>query len=127
MAPSPLVNRNTAMQKPTKHQHLRGLGYLAHDGPPALPSGANGNKNCKPPSGTADGTRHILQPPGGHKRMELIWMAAHSAWSHPTGKGNRLAWTCDHLSRAGWEYIGPAEAEPIKSKIKRNLTRTDAA
>ena len=105
---SPFVTREHAHQKRTHHQYIDGLGYMAHEGPPELPAAAQGAKNCVPPEGTKDGTAHLLQPPGGHPQMILLWVEAEGAWAsrHP-GKGNRLAWTTDHLMRAGWEYVGP--------------------
>jgi hypothetical protein len=118
MAGSPLVNRATAHQKRIHHQFVPGMGYIAHTAAPDLPAGANGTKNCNPPSGTKDGTSHIMQPPGGHPQMAMIWHAAESAWG-PTkpGHGNRLAWEPAHLSKAGWEYIGPGDA-PVPAPTK---------
>ena len=106
----PFVSRAEAHRKMTHHQYVDGLGFLAHSGPPELPAAAQGSKNCAPPSSTKDGSPHLLRPPGGHPDMILLWVAAENAWrsTHP-GKGNRLAWTTDHLSKAGWEYVGPVK------------------
>ncbi len=114
-----LVSRKSALAKQTHHQLVPGLGYLPHAGPPDLPPDAIGNKNCKPPLNTADGSEHILQPAGGHPPMKMTWVAAESAWaSMKPGKGNRMAWTCDHLSKAGWEYLSPAPPPVPSSKGK---------
>lgn len=105
---SPLVSREEAYRKPTHHQMIVGMGYLAHSGPPALPLGANGNKNCAPPADAKDGSRHLLLPPNGAPAMPFVWIAAHRAWgSALPQKGNRLAWPIDHLMRAGWAYVKP--------------------
>lgn len=112
---SPLVSRREAVKDPTRHQMIPGLGYLAHSGPPELPAATKGEKNCAPPPGTAHGSRHVLRPPGGHSPMILSWLEGHG-WSHPHGKGNRLAWSAEHLSRAGWEYVGP---EPEARRARR--------
>lgn len=102
------VPRAEAHKNPTHHQFVPGLGYISHGGPPDLPAGATGSKNCAPLAGVKDGSAHFMQPPGGHPPMMMIWLADAGAWRafHP-GKGNRIAWTTDHLSRAGWEYIDP--------------------
>lgn len=104
---SPLVSRSDALKKRTHHQHLRGIGYVAHTAQPELPGSANGKKNCAPPSGTKDATHHMMKPPNGAAPIRMSWVAAEKAWASMTGKGNRMAWTTDHLMRAGWEYAGP--------------------
>lgn len=107
---SPLVSRPEAHARPTHHQFIRGIGFLKHSGVPELPPGANGAKNCRPPPKTADGSLHMLQPGNGHPAVKMKWLAAHAAWgSLKPAKGNRLAWPVDHLSKAGWEYVGPAK------------------
>jgi hypothetical protein len=107
--PSFLVGRNTAFARRTHHQFIPGMGYVAHSGPPDLPPTANGSKNCDPPANTADGSLHMLRPPGGHPPLAMVWVAAEKAWaSRQPERGNRLAWPTSHLQRAGWEYIGPA-------------------
>ena len=105
---TPFVSRHTAERHRTHHQFVPGLGYLEHEEAPDLPAAACGSANCSPAANTKDGSRHVLQPPGGHPAMVLIWVAAESAWAplNPA-KGNRMAWTPAHLSRAGWEYVGP--------------------
>jgi len=106
---SPLVDRKTAMAKPTHHQFIFGFGYLAHSGPPALTEHHKGTKNTAPPARTKDGSLHRLQPPGSGAVMVMHWVEIERAWaSTQPQKGNRLAWTTGHLMRAGWEYIGPA-------------------
>lgn len=101
------VSHEKAHKKPTHHQFVRGLGYVHHGCEPDLPSGARGSKNCAPPEGTKDGTVHLLQPPGSAPPMKMVWIAAEKAWkSQIAGRGNRLAWTPAHLSRAGWSYVG---------------------
>ncbi len=112
---SPIVNRAAAHKQPKHHQFVPGLGYIAHDAPPDLPPGANGSKNCAPAPGTKDGTPHDLRVPGGAQTMALVWREG--AWHSPTlGKGNRLAWDPAHLSRAGWEYVGPAAEAAAPAK-----------
>lgn len=111
MTASPFVSRAEAMKRPTHHQFIVGVGFLAHSAPPDLPDDARGDKNCAPPERTQhEGSLHVLQPPGDHPPMTLIWSVEHGAWIHPVlGRGNRVAWTPDHLSKAGWEYVGPAK------------------
>jgi hypothetical protein len=103
------VNRTEAMKNPTRHQYVEGIGYIPHSGPPEFGSPVKMPKNCLPPAGTKDGTLHEMIPPNGAKPVTMAWWAKHKAWAalHP-GKGNRLCWTVDHLSRAGWEYGNPA-------------------
>ena len=113
---SPIVSRERAHQKRTHHQFVPGIGYLAHDGPPELPKGCNGTKNCAPPAGTKDGTFHIMRPSHGASPIQMIWVAAENSWaSTKPEKGNRLAWTVDHLKRAGWEYVGPDKGKPKRT------------
>jgi hypothetical protein len=98
------VNRTEAMRDPTRHQYVEGIGYVAHSGAPEF-APVRAPKNCAPPAKTADGSHHMLKPPSGGKPIMMVWWAKHRAWAtiHP-GKGNRLCWTTDHLSKAGWEY-----------------------
>ena len=50
----------------------------------------------------------MLRPPNGAPPMEMVWHAGERAWGPMRpDKGNRMAWTPDHLSKAGWEYVGP--------------------
>jgi hypothetical protein len=106
---SPIVSRKSAHLKMTHHQYIDGIGYLVHEGPPELPLGhGGGSKNCEPSKGTKDGSEHFLQPPRGAPEMILVWVEAERAWRPPhPGRGNRLAWSTDYLSRAGWEYLQP--------------------
>lgn len=109
-----LVTRDIAHRRPTHHQLIRGLGYIVHAGPPDLPDGCDGKENCEPPKGTIDGTLHLMQPPGAHPPLTMIWNARERAWSslNPE-RGNRLAWSPAHLSKAGWAYMQLApEPEP---------------
>lgn len=105
---SPLVGRSAAVQKMTHHQFVKGLGYIAHSGPPELPAHLAGKKNCAPPAGTQNDSHHMLRPPNGAPDMVMRWIAGEQAWaSLIPEKGNRLAWPVQHLQRAGWEYVGP--------------------
>ena len=116
MTASPFVPRSHAVKNRTGHQFIPGMGFLNCGGPPELPATAKGTKNCVPAPNTADGSAHLLQPPGGAKPMLMKWAAAEAAWAHPIpGKGNRMAWTTGHLSAAGWAYVGPSTA-PKKSR-----------
>jgi hypothetical protein len=109
-AASPLVSRAVAMGKMTHHQFIRSVGFLAHSGPPDLEPHHQGKKNCAPKAGSANGSRHWLKPGNGHPDIVMTWVAAESAWaSTKPDKGNRLAWSVEHLSRAGWEYVGPVK------------------
>lgn len=109
-AASPLVSRATAMGKQTHHQFIKGVGFLAHSGPPDLDPVHNGKKNCAPKAGTAAGSRHWLRPGNGAPDMVMIWIPTETAWaSTKPEKGNRLAWPLEHLSRAGWEYVRPVK------------------
>jgi hypothetical protein len=104
-----LANRKQALASPTRHQFVPGVGYIAHAGPPPLPVGANGSKNCDPLEGTA-ASMHLLQPPGGHPKIAMKWLPAAKAWASPKpGKGNRLAWPAAYLQKAGWAYVGPTK------------------
>jgi hypothetical protein len=108
MAALPIVTRAEANRKRTAHQFVAGLGYVTHSGPPELPPGARGNKNCMPPSGTKDGSMHLLRPPSGAEPIAFVWVTAEQAWAGTNpARGNRLAWPVTHLARAGWEYVGP--------------------
>ena len=108
MPATPIVSRKEAIKQRTRHQFVPGLGYLVHSGPPELPPTARGTKNCAPPAGAKDGGVYMLRPPNGAPPMEMVWHGVERAWG-PTraDKGNRMAWTPDHLSKAGWEYVGP--------------------
>lgn len=102
---SPLVNRTEALKKPAHHQYVQGIGHLTHSGPPELPPGANGSKNCDPPEGTKDGTHHMMKPPNGGAPVRMSWNAGQRVWmSINPGKGNRLGWSVEHLRKAGWSY-----------------------
>jgi len=109
--PAFLVPRDVAHRRKTHHQLVPGLGYVAHAGPPDLPAGCDGKENCAPPRGTADGTIHLMRPPGGHPPLAMRWVAADQAWeSLQPERGNRLAWPTSHLTKAGWAYLRPAPA-----------------
>jgi hypothetical protein len=106
--PAFIVSRAAAMRRRTHHQFVPGLGYIAHAAPPDLPPTSRGNKNCEPPTGTPDGSIHLIKPPTGAPPMLMTWVAAERAWaSTKPGAGNRLAWPTAHLMRAGWEYDRP--------------------
>ena len=108
---SPFVSRKEALRKPTHHQFIKGIGYIAHSGPPELPLGSNGAKNCEPPKNTPDKSVHVLRPPNGARDMTFVWHAADQAWAAIVpDKGNRLAWPTSHLQKAGWAYVGPIDA-----------------
>ena len=121
MAPTstPLVSRVQALKQMTHHQFLPGVGYLQHSGPPDLPEAAKGTKNCSPPANTPNGSFHLLKPPTGAPPLTLIWVASEKAWAsqHP-GKGHRLAFSTNHLMRAGWEYVGLAPEQPPRPAPK---------
>lgn len=109
MSALPVASRKQAMMKQTHHQFVDGIGYVAHSGPPALLPSHFGSKNCKPPTDTVDGTMHMLQPPGKAPPMAMRWIKNEHAWASPKMAGHRLAFTCEHLMKAGWAYIGPAK------------------
>jgi hypothetical protein len=119
-----IVKRAVAMQSKTSHQFIRGVGYLQHADPPDIPAGVEGGRNCSPPAGTEDGSVHVLNPSHGAPQMRLRWIAREGAWEPlKPGAGNRLAWTADHLSRAGWQYVGLARDEPPADKAKTRHRR----
>jgi hypothetical protein len=125
--PAFVVEKTAAQRKKTHHQFIPGIGYIAHDGPPELPAGVNGTKNCDPAKGTKDGSLHLLRPPNGHPPLAFEWIAAERAWeSVQPERGNRLAWPADHLKRAGWEYVGPTDdrsaGRPKQEDAKPGLT-----
>jgi hypothetical protein len=103
------VSRSVAMKAQTRHQFVMGLGYIEHSAPPEIPATAKGGKGCHPDAAAADGSVHVLKPSHGAAEMKMRWVAAEKAWAAiKPGSGNRLAWTSDFLSAAGWEYVGPA-------------------
>lgn len=105
------TTRDQAMKRRTAHQFVAGLGYVAHAEMPVPPANAAGGQNCEPPAKAADGSRHLLKHVGGGSRT-FTWVAAERAWAPiKHGEGNRLAWTVDYLSKAGWEYVGKAKAK----------------
>lgn len=104
-----MVPRSVALSRLTHHQFVAGMGYVAHGMAPELPPDANGSKNCAPPAGTADGSVHLMRPPTGADPVRMIWTPTEGAWAAEIPqKGNRMAWSTEHLMRAGWEYGGPA-------------------
>jgi len=115
MPGSPIVSRSEAEQRPTHHQFVPGIGYIVHSGPPEMPQGRSGaGKPCKPPQGTEDGSLHFLQPPNQHPKMPMRWLAKHHCWAPMRhGQGNRLAWSDEHLSAAGWAYMRPVEPDEL--------------
>jgi hypothetical protein len=113
----PIVQRRDAMKRQTGHQHVPGIGYIVHSGPPDLPAEYPvGSKPCEPPADAADGSLHVLRAPqGGEIRMR--WIAAEQAWAAlKSDQGNRMAWPTSYLSRAGWEYMRPEETQKRKAK-----------
>lgn len=118
------VTKDEALRRRTHCQYLHGQGFVDHGMPPELPEDATGSASCMAPVGAEDGSVHVLKPPGAQPEMRMIWIAAESAWA-PTvfGKGNRLAWTHDHLSRAGWRYVSALDDERPAKKTKRSLVR----
>ncbi len=102
-----VVSKTAALKKQTGHQFVPGLGYVPHAEAPEFIEHPAGGKNCAPPDGTADGSVHIMVPPNGHPKVEMVWVAGENAWAaRRPDQGNRLAWTISHLSKAGWEYAG---------------------
>jgi hypothetical protein len=105
-----IVPRRTAMAKKIHHSFVRGIGYINHGAPPELDDHVHrGSKPCSPPVAflLINGTHHLLRPPSGGKLLEFVWSAAEQAWEPwPPHRGNRLAWTPAHLSKAGWAYVG---------------------
>lgn len=100
--------RRTALAAKTQHQFVPGVGYIRHQGLPHLPDHCRGTANCAPSPLTIGGTHHLLAPPGGGALVQFTWCDVEKAWCPwPPGRGNRLAWTPAHLSRAGWSYVGP--------------------
>lgn len=103
-----MSHRAAAEQNPTHHQFEPGNGYVNHGGPPMVPNPVLLKKNCLPKDTSLDGTLHLLRAPTG-TAMTMIWLPVHRAWANTRiDRGNRLAWTADHLSKAGWEYLKPA-------------------
>ena len=102
-----VVSRAAALRKQTGHQFVPGIGYIPHASPPDFARHPAAGKNCAPPSGTPDGSVHLMQPPNGHPKLEMRWVAVENAWaSMRIDQGHRLAWSVDYLSAAGWEYAG---------------------
>lgn len=59
---------------------------------------------CKPPTESADGSRHMLKPPYVGRPMIFAWRTADQSWISGT-----VSWTARALSEQGWEYIGHIE------------------
>lgn len=97
------------MTRPTHHQFVKGIGHISHASEPEIPPGYPvGSKNCLPPPNAKDGSIHLMNPSHGAPPMRMRWLADHKSWaSLAPDKGNRMAWSTDHLMRAGWEYLGP--------------------
>lgn len=107
------VTEHQAKNAKTKHSFVPGIGYIAQAEAPKFAPHPAGGKNCAPPAGTANGSRYTLRSPGGKDgsiEKTFLWVAAEQAWEPEIMGGNRLAWTVDHLSKAGWECVGPAKA-----------------
>jgi hypothetical protein len=116
--PAFVVGKAVAHKRKTHHQHVPGIGYVAHAGPPDLPPECQGRENCDPPRGTADGSLHNLKPPGGHPPMTLRWVAGERAWeSLQPERGNRLAWPTSHLMKAGWAYLGATDTISLPASV----------
>lgn len=113
----PIVNRREAMKQQTSHQHVSGVGYIVHSGPPELPQGYPvGSKPCTPLAGAADGSLHVLRAPQGVE-MRMRWVGSESAWAAlKSDGGNRMAWPPSYLSQAGWEYLRPEETPKRSGK-----------
>ena len=113
------IKRATAMKKQTGHQFVPGIGYVAQaeepmgpDGKP-IPAHPNGGKNCAPPAGAANDSKHILRHVGGTDHV-MRWVAAEKAWAPlKPGDGNRMAWPVDYLSKHGWQYVSAAPAAEV--------------
>jgi hypothetical protein len=114
----PITNRREAIKRQTGHQHVPGIGYIVHSGPPDLPADYPvGSKPCNPPSGAVDGSLHLMRTPQGTE-LKMRWVASEGAWAAlKSDQGNRMAWEASYLSRAGWEYVGPDE--PAKRRARR--------
>ena len=112
------VPKHVAHKRMTMHQFIPGVGYIEHGAHPEVPVGTNGGRNCLPPKGTADGTVHLLRSVQHNAApIRMRWVAAEKAWaSLKTATGNRLAWTTDHLSAAGWEYVSADTVSEGKRK-----------
>jgi hypothetical protein len=104
-----MSSKVAADRNPTHHQFEPGNGYVNHGGPPQIPNPVLIKKNCVPKANAQDGSEHQLRAPTG-AIVVLKWLPTHQAWGSPSiDRGNRLAWTADYLSNAGWEYMKPAK------------------
>lgn len=93
-----------ALRSKTTHAFVMRAGYIAFAPQERLPFGPHKGLNCSPTIGTADGSAHLLTPPGGTP-LVFTWVAAESAWERFGGR--RMAFGDKYLASHGWTYVGP--------------------
>lgn len=101
-----ISTKTAATVKPTRHSFRPGIGYVLHDTENPKPMGKDAQNLCSPPAVAADGSPHLLTPPGGGKPMAFLWVSKSAAWARMGGK--RMAFTAVYLSSHGWRYLGAA-------------------
>lgn len=69
-------------------------------------------RDCRPPEGTPDGTRHRLTWGGGSVITTIPAVWRDGAWDWPyTSPGGQNRYTPDELSRAGWRLAEPPHGQ----------------
>jgi hypothetical protein len=100
--------QDKAIQNPTSHQFIPGLGYIDHGeevgGKRMLPA----FKACRPGPKAKEESLHNLTNAYGTNTV-MRWRGG--AWWHPTSirAGNRMAWGPEYFGKQGWTYKGPAK------------------
>lgn len=95
----------------TTHSWIPGRGYVAHDATDRLAMGRH-RSSCVAPTQPADGSIHLLFPPGGGWSLAFRWIENERAWEPENAglaikRGRRLAFTADYLGSHGWKYDQP--------------------
>ena len=99
-----IVDRNRAMGAQIRHSFIPLVGYVAHGEEPPVNNIGLSTTACDPPHDIKDGDHCLLRSAAGIV-VEMTWVGAERAWAPLNiAQGNRLAWTAEHLSRAGWKF-----------------------
>lgn len=110
-------SKEAAEKSPTTHRLVLGRGYVNIGKEPAIKEiDKKEQRNCAPPPNTLNATTHLLSPPGNGTPVIMRWLSMQKAWASILPfQGNRMAWTADYLSRAGWAYMRPQSLDVKKA------------